>query len=95
MRQIDMEPITEEQVDAALLLIKKRMMAKIKSGQTAKFPFVSISEALGKITEEYYEALQAAHSKNIKEFKSEATDLSVACIRLLISDSKNVKKKEP
>lgn len=94
MREIKIEPITEEQVDAALLIIKKRMMQKIKNGQTAKFPFISISEALGKITEEYYETLQAAHTKNIKEFKSEATDLSIACIRLLISDSKNVKKKD-
>lgn len=92
MRQIHLRPLTEEDIDRGLAIVKRRLMSKIEQNKSAQFPFASIPEALGEITEEYYETLQAAHAKDVDAFMDEACDLAVTSMKVLISGNNNVRK---
>lgn len=86
MRIIELEELTEQDIDAALAEIKKRAMEKIQTSNSGKYPFTSIPEAAGKLTEEYHEVLVEAHLKDKDKFLSEIKDVAFICIRALSSN---------
>jgi NTP pyrophosphatase (non-canonical NTP hydrolase) len=70
--------LTEEQVMAAVEKTLEKL--KFRLNQKGYGTFSSRHEILGVITEEYKEFVDAVHSKNYDEMKSEIIDLAVGCI---------------
>lgn len=70
--------LTEEQVMAAVEKTLEKL--KFRLNQKGYGTFSSRHEILGVITEEYKEFVDAVHSKNYDEMKSEIMDLAVGCI---------------
>lgn len=86
MKIISQQPLNEADIDAALLLLKERVMKKI--GVKPKYPFTSPKEALGKLTEETHEVLVAMHEENWEEFDSEMLDCAYVCVRYVAGRGK-------
>jgi NTP pyrophosphatase (non-canonical NTP hydrolase) len=80
----DTNEITESEIDVVLLEIKKAALVKMKKGNKSKFPFNSMTEAVGKLTEEYFEVIEEVRKENENRFKSEIKDVAIVCIRSLI-----------
>ncbi len=59
--------------------------ARIDAADKRYGPFASSHEALGVITEEYSELIDAIRSNDIAAIQSEAIDLAACCIRLAMS----------
>jgi NTP pyrophosphatase (non-canonical NTP hydrolase) len=70
--------LTEKQVMEAVEKTVEKLRFRLK--QKGYGTFASRHEILGVITEEYKEFVDAVHSKNYDEMKSEITDLAVGCI---------------
>jgi NTP pyrophosphatase (non-canonical NTP hydrolase) len=70
--------LTEEQVMAAVEKTLEKL--KFRLNQKGYGTFSSRHEILGVITEEYKEFVDAVHSKDYDEMKSEIMDLAVGCI---------------
>jgi NTP pyrophosphatase (non-canonical NTP hydrolase) len=70
--------LTDEQVMKAV----EKTVAKLKFrlNQKGYGTFASRHEILGVITEEYKEFVDAVHSKNYDDMKTEIVDLAVGCI---------------
>jgi len=85
LKKIEIKELTESDIDFALLKMKKRAMEKISKKKSSQYPFVSLSEAVGKLTEEYGEACEEAHLQDVLCFESEILDVSFVCIRAIVA----------
>lgn len=75
---MDRVQLNEKQVmDAVEKTVEK---LRFRLNQKGYGTFASRHEILGVITEEYKEFIDAVHSKNYEEMKSEIIDLAVGCI---------------
>lgn len=88
-RIIQQKSLNEADIDAALVLLKERIMKKI--GAKPKYPFTSQKEALGKLTEEIHEVVVAMHEEKWEEFDSEMIDCAYVCVRYIAGLGKTVK----
>jgi NTP pyrophosphatase (non-canonical NTP hydrolase) len=70
--------LTDEQVMKAVENTVEKL--KFRLIQKGYGTFVSRHEILGVITEEYKEFVDAVHSKNYDDMKTEIVDLAVGCI---------------
>ncbi len=75
---MDRTQLTDEQVMKAVDKTVEKLKFRLK--QKGYGTFASKHEILGVITEEYKEFVDAVHSKNYEEMKSEIIDLAVGCI---------------
>jgi NTP pyrophosphatase (non-canonical NTP hydrolase) len=75
---MDRSELTEEQIMKAVEKTIEKL--KFRLNQKGYGTFSSRHEILGVITEEYQEFVDAVHSKNYDEMKSEIMDLAVGCI---------------
>lgn len=75
---MDRTQLTEEQIMNAVEKTIEKL--KFRLNQKGYGTFSSRHEILGIITEEYQEFVDAVHSKNYDEMKSEIMDLAVGCI---------------
>lgn len=89
---IRQECLTEEDVDRALSLLKKKIMEKI--GSKPKYPFVSQKEAVGKLTEEIHEIVVSLHEEDWEEFDSEMLDCAYVCMRYIAGKGKTSKSEQ-
>lgn len=70
--------ITPEQVKDARLLVKRCLFKRLEEKDYGTW--TSRHEILGFLTEEYYETVEAIHSKSLDEMESELVDVAVGCI---------------
>jgi NTP pyrophosphatase (non-canonical NTP hydrolase) len=75
---MDRTQLTDEQIMKAVDKTIEKLKFRLK--QKGYGTFASKHEILGVITEEYKEFVDAVHSKNYEEMKSEIIDLAVGCM---------------
>jgi NTP pyrophosphatase (non-canonical NTP hydrolase) len=75
---MDRTQLTDEQVMKAVDKTVEKLKFRLK--QKGYGTFASKHEILGVITEEYKEFVDAVHSKNYDEMRTEIVDLAVGCI---------------
>lgn len=75
---MDRTQLTDEQVMKAVDKTVEKLKFRLR--QKGYGTFASKHEILGVITEEYKEFVDAVHSKNYEEMKTEIVDLAVGCI---------------
>jgi NTP pyrophosphatase (non-canonical NTP hydrolase) len=75
---MDRTQLTDEQIMKAVNKTVEKLKFRLK--QKGYGTFASKHEILGVITEEYKEFVDAVHSKNYEEMKTEIVDLAVGCI---------------
>lgn len=75
---MDRTQLTDEQIMKAVDKTVEKLKFRLK--QKGYGTFASKHEILGVITEEYKEFVDAVHSKDYEEMKSEIIDLAVGCI---------------
>jgi NTP pyrophosphatase (non-canonical NTP hydrolase) len=70
--------LTDEQIKMAVDKVTEKLQFRLN--QKGYGTFASKHEILGVITEEFKEFVDAVHSKDYEEMKSEIIDLAVGCI---------------
>ena len=74
---------TEEEIQQALQVVEKLLRKRM--GEHGIGKFASIHEALGVLTEEYHETLEAVRSNNRDEFLDEMLDCAISGIWAYVS----------
>ncbi len=78
---------TKKNIDDIFVMLKVVLNSRIaKHGDEG---YASTHEALGIITEEFWELVEAVRQDSIYEFSSECTDVAIAAIWALISIQAN------
>lgn len=75
--------VSDESIDASIKDITDKLQFRLN--QKGRFSYISTHEALGKITEEFWEYVEAVKNNDDEEIIHELKDIAVGCIFAIAS----------